>query len=136
MVRITTVYEGSLHCRLTHGPSGSAFETDAPKDNQGKGESFSPTDLVASALGSCVLTTMGIYAMRHGIRIEGATADVEKEMVADPARRIGKLTVTITMPSGIAADQRAVLERTALNCPVFKSLDPKIEIPTRFLYAD
>jgi putative redox protein len=136
MVKITMVYEDGLHCRLTHGPSGAQIDTDAPKDNMGKGESFSPTDLVASALGSCMLTTMGIYAQRQNIDITGASAEVTKEMSQDMPRRIIRLGVSISMPKRIAADQRAVLERTALNCPVAKSLDPAVEVPARFTYAE
>ena len=136
MVKISTVYEGDLHCRLTHGPSGKVVETDAPKDNQGKGESFSPTDLVASALGACLLTVMGIFAKRHEVDLKGASAEVIKEMVQDPERRIGKLTVTVTMPKGIALPQRPLLEKAALTCPVFKSLNPAIEIPAKFIYPD
>ncbi len=130
------VYEGDLRCRLTHELSGSSFPTDAPKDNMGKGESFSPTDLVASALGSCMITTMAIYGSRHNVDIKGATAEVIKEMVADPERRIGKITVTIQMPKGIDPAQRPALERVALKCPVTKSLDPRIETPTQFQYPD
>lgn len=129
------VYEGGLHCRLTHGPSGAVLATDAPKDNMGKGEAFSPTDLVASALGSCMLTTMAIYAQRHQIELAGATADVTKEMSQDAPRRIVRLTVNIQMPKNVPADQRSALEKIALGCPVTKSLDPAVDIPTRFDYS-
>ena len=93
MVAINIVYQGQLHCEATHAPSGATLETDAPKDNHGKGESFSPTDLVATALGSCMLTVMGITARMLDIDLTGARVQVEKEMVASPIRRIGKLTV-------------------------------------------
>ena len=136
MVKVSVVYEGDLHCRLTHGPSGASMATDAPKDNQGRGESFSPTDLVASALGSCMLTVMGIFAKRHLINLAGASAEVIKEMVQDPDRRVGKLTVMLQMPKGIDPAQRSPLEKTALTCPVFKSLNPAIEIPVQFNYPD
>lgn len=132
MVKIKVSYEGDLHCRLTHGPSGTEFLTDAPADNMGKGEFFSPTDLVAAALGSCLLTTMGIYAARHGIDLRGASAEVIKEMIQEPVRRIGKLTVVIRMPGGIERRQREALERAALACPVHKSLHPDIEAPVKF----
>lgn len=128
-------YEGGLHCRLVHGPSGSVLPTDAPKDNMGKGEAFSPTDLVASALGSCMLTTMAIYGQKNGIEIKGAKADVTKEMSQDAPRRIVRLAVDIRMPKNLTADQRATLEKVALGCPVTKSLDPAIEIPARFDYS-
>src|SRR5436309_13566194 len=99
MVKISIDYLGDLHCVATHGPSGAVLETDAPKDNEGRGESFSPTDLVATALGSCMLTVMGIVARRHGWPLEGARAKVEKHMVSEPVRRIGKLPVRIDMPA-------------------------------------
>src|SRR3954451_16658330 len=81
MVEIKAVYEGQLHCTATHGPSGMTLTTDAPKDNMGKGESFSPTDLVATALATCVVTTMGIVAQRHNLDITGTTVRVEKHMI-------------------------------------------------------
>jgi putative redox protein len=132
MVEIRVEYEGGLHCRVEHGPSRASFATDAPVDNQGKGESFSPTDLVATALGACMLTTMGIVAERHGWKLDGATARVEKSMVADPVRRIGKLAVAIRIPGNFDARTREVLERTAHTCPVHKSLHPSVEIPVVF----
>jgi len=132
MVHIQVRYEGDLHCNSVHGPSGTVLATDAPVDNQGRGESFSPTDLVATALGTCMLTTMGIVAKRHGWAMEGASATVEKFMVADPARRIGKLDVKIKMPGGLDERARETLERTARTCPVHKSLAPSVEIPLVF----
>ncbi len=136
MVKIDIVYEGQLHCSLKHGPSGKVIETDAPKDNHGKGEAFSPTDTVAGALGACMLTIMGIVAQRHEIKLEGAKVQVTKEMVTEPARRIGKLTVIFQMPAGVPPSKRELLERAALTCPVHKSLHPDIEIPVTFNYAD
>lgn len=132
MVQIQIRYEGDLHCECVHGPSGTKLSTDAPVDNQGRGESYSPTDLVATALGSCMLTTMGIVAKRHGWKLEGATATVVKHMVADPIRRIGKLDVKIKMPGGLDERARETLERTARTCPVHKSLSPGVEIPLAF----
>lgn len=136
MVHIDILYEGDLRCRLTHRPSGSAFQSDAPVDNQGRGESFSPTDLVASALGSCVMTIMGIYAKKNGIDLRGTRVEVIKEMVADPERRIGSLKVTVTMPPGITPENRKILEQVALSCPVYKSINPSIHTPARFIYPD
>ena len=100
----------------------------------GKGEEFSPTDLVASALGSCILTTMGIVAQRKGIEFKSATAEVTKEMTSLPERRIGKITVTIQMPRRLDESQRAILEKAALACPVHKSLNPAVETPITFNY--
>jgi putative redox protein len=127
-------YTGGLHCRLTHGPSGSEIETDAPKDNQGKGEQFSPTDLVGAALASCILTTLAIVAERDGFSLQGATAEVTKEMVATPTRRIGSLSVHVTFFSMIPAEAREKLERAAHQCPVHQSLHPDIKAPVLFTY--
>ena len=132
MVQIDSKYEGQLRCSATHGPSGASLQTDAPKDNMGKGEAFSPTDLVATALGTCMLTTMGIVAQRNDIVMTGATASVTKEMVTQPSRRIGRLGVTITVPGTFSEDDRKRLEGAALACPVHKSLHPDVQIPVTF----
>jgi len=134
MVKISMVYEGQLHCALTHGPSGSVIQTDAPKDNMGRGEAFSPTDLVAAALGSCMLTVMGIAAARHNIDLKGTTVDVSKEMITSPERRIGAITVNIHMAPGIPQDKRSMLEAAAHSCPVHKSLHPDVQTPVQFIY--
>lgn len=135
MVDMEAAYEGDLHCTVKHGPSGNVISTDAPKDNQGRGEAFSPTDLVGAALGSCMLTIMGIYARRHNIDISGATARVTKEMVTAPVRRIGKLTVIITVPARVPVEQRGPMEKAALACPVHQSLHPDMEKAVEFRYA-
>jgi putative redox protein len=132
MVTITTRYEGDLHCTAIHGPSARTMETDAPVDNQGRGESFSPTDLVATALGTCMLTIMAAKAESMGIDVTGAEARVEKVMVADPQRRIGRLVVDIDVPGDISEQDRKRLEAAALACPVHKSINPAIETPIRF----
>ena len=132
MVEIEIAYEGRLRCRAVHGPSGAVLATDAPKDNMGQGESFSPTDLVATALGTCMLTIMGIVAQRHGIDLEGTTVTVGKEMVATPTRRIGRLTVDIRVPRAVSPEQQLLLENAAHTCPVHKSLHPDIETPVTF----
>jgi putative redox protein len=132
MVEIQIEYEGGLHCRSVHEPSQASLSTDAPVDNHGRGESFSPTDLVATALGTCMLTTMGIVAERHGWNLAGARARVEKTMVADPVRRIGSLAVHLRMPGDFDARARQVLEKTAHTCPVHKSLDSAVLIPVVF----
>ena len=134
MVNMKIVYEGQLHCELTHEPSGTVIKTDAPKDNMGRGESFSPTDLVAGALGSCLLTIMGIAALKHNIDLKGTTAQVSKEMITAPQRRIGKITVTIQMAAGIPIEKRAILEAAAHTCPVHKSLHPDLQTPIQFIY--
>jgi putative redox protein len=134
MVKSETVYLGHLHCEITHAPSHSKIATDAPKDNNGKGEAFSPTDLVGAALGSCILTTMAMVADRDGVNIEGAHAQVEKEMSANP-RRIETLRVNISLPATIPAEYRPKLERIAHACPVHKSLHPEIQIPVTFTYG-
>ncbi len=135
MVTIQFEYQGDLHCRAIHGPSGSELNTDAPKDNQGRGEGFSPTDLVATALGTCMLTVMGIAARTLNIDISGATATVEKEMTAAPPRRIESLTVRIRVPQSISAENRQKLERAAHTCPVHKSLHPDIQTPIEFTWG-
>ena len=135
-VEIDIVYEGELRCRVQHAPSGVVLKTDAPVDNQGKGESFSPTDLVAAALGSCMTTIMGILARRHSYPIEGTTVKVLKEIVQEPVRRIGKLTVEIHVAHGdrLAEKDRKILQQGAHTCPVLKSLHPDIQVPVAFFW--
>jgi putative redox protein len=133
-VRIEVRYEGELHTTATHGPSGAALETDAPKDNEGRGESFSPTDLLATALGTCMLTVMGILARRKGWEMKGARASVDKNMVADPVRRVGHVALRFEMPSGIPAEARGPLERAAHTCPVHQSLHPDVRVETTFVW--
>ncbi len=135
MVTIEMNYEGDLHCRAVHEPSSTALATDAPKDNQGRGESFSPTDLVATALGTCILTTMGIVARNHGIDMTGATAVVEKDMTAVPTRRIGSLATRIHMPHDLTDEHKQRLERAAHTCPVHKSLHPDVHAPIDFTWG-
>jgi putative redox protein len=134
MVKISIDYTGGLHCTAVHGPSGAKLETDAPLDNQGKGESFSPTDLVAVALGTCMATTMAIVAERHQIELKGATVQVSKEMSSDAPRRIARLTTEIHLPLPENCPQREALERAALHCPVHRSLHPEMEKPTKFFW--
>ena len=135
MVTIHSTYQGDLRCIATHEPSSTTLATDAPKDNQGRGESFSPTDLVATALGTCILTTMGIVARNHALDITGATAIVEKEMTAQPTRRIGSLATRIHIPHLIPEEHKLRLERAAHTCPVHKSLHPDIEAPILFTWG-
>ena len=131
-VAMSVTYQGNLRCRAVHEPSGSAIETDAPLDNGGKGALFSPTDLVGAALGACMLTIMGKLAERRGISLEGADLRVEKAMVADPQRRIGTIAIRIAMPAGIDPALRPLFENGARSCPVFNSLDPRIEKTVSF----
>jgi putative redox protein len=138
-VEIHVAYQGELHCVATHGPSRAQMATDAPADNMGKGATFSPTDLVATSLGACILTTMGIVAQRHDIDMTGASVKVEKHMIADPDRRIAALPAVVTFPAAIAAkitpQQRTLLERTAHGCPVQRSLDARVDRPIRFVWG-
>ncbi len=133
MVEIHIEYTGKLRTRAVHGPSGTVLETDAPTDNQGLGERFSPTDLLATALGSCALTIMGIAARKMGASLEGARVRVEKHMVDQPVRRIGRLVVEYRLPATLTPPQRATLEKIATACPVFRSLHPDIQIENRFV---
>ena len=136
MVKMNITYEGELHCRLVHGPSGDEIATDAPVDNMGKGAAFSPTDLMSASLGVCMMTIMGIVAQRHNINLKGTTVEVVKEMITQPVRRVGKIIVTFQMAPGIPQDKRAMLEDAAQNCPVRKSIHPDLEAPAKFEYPD
>jgi len=135
MVTVEILYEGELHCRATHGPSQDVIPTDAPLDNQGRGEAFSPTDLVGTAMGTCILTIMGIAARERGLDMEGATASVVKHMVADPVRRIGRLDVDVCVPGEFDAGERAALEQAGLGCPVKASLAPELEVNVTFRWG-
>ncbi|HEY0781637.1 MAG TPA: OsmC family protein [Thermoanaerobaculia bacterium] len=132
-VEITGRYTGKLGMELTHGPSGAKLKTAAPVDNQGDGSSFSPTDLVAAALGSCMVTTMGILAEREGIDFSSASFHIEKHMAGDP-RRIARLPVRIHLPKSLTPEQRAKFERAAHTCPVHRSLIPEVEKDVEFVY--
>lgn len=127
-VKITCEYLGDLRVRAQHGPSGNELLTDAPIDNQGKGEAFSPSDLAATAVGTCILTILGIQAKSLGADFRGARVDVEKHMTTTPPRRIARLDIRISMPAGIAEDLRPRLIRAAEACPVKQSLHPDIVI--------
>ena len=135
MVKIEIEYKGSLLTEAVHVLSGAKISTDAPLDNGGKGSSFSPTDLVATALGTCMVTTMGLFAERHGIDLEGTKVSVAKEMIQQPVRRIGRLIVDIEIPLPSSHPQKGALEKAALTCPVHQSLHPDVEIPVRFHWA-
>lgn len=134
MVRIDVAYQGGLRCQAVHGPSGQKLITDAPVDNHGKGESFSPTDLVATALGTCIATIMGIVAEREKIDLTSLRITVQKEMSAEPPRRIARLITRIEMPKGLTEQQRVKLEKTAHTCPVHQTLQGKVDMPVEFVY--
>jgi uncharacterized OsmC-like protein len=134
MVSISIKYDGDLHTSATHGPSDAQLATDAPTDNLGKGEAFSPTDLVATALGTCMATTMGMRAQEQKVDLRGMTISVQKEMSHDPPRRIVGLPSEVHIPLPPDCPQRELLEQTALNCPVHKSLPPEINRPTKFFW--
>lgn len=129
----TIHYEGNLRCNAIHLQSGSPIETDAPTDNKGKGERFSPTDLVCTALGTCMITTMAIWVADKGIELKGTTVDVKKHMLANP-RRIGRIDVVVTYPAGLqlSEDDKIFLKAIGDNCPVMKSIHPDIEVNAEY----
>lgn len=131
MVEMTGTYIGEKHCDLVHGPSGSKISTDAPKDNNGRGEAFSPTDLMGAALGSCILTTMAIVCERDGQDIRGANFKVTKEMNLNP-RKIASLKVELKLPARIPQEYRNKLEHIAMTCPVHRSISPDVLMPVTF----
>ena len=135
-VEINIVYEGGLACTATHGPSRNQLTTDAPVDNGGNGAAFSPTDLVATALGTCMATVMGLVANRDHLNIDGLKIQVLKEMTADPVRRIGSLTTRLVFPADkpLSATDRVKLEAAARACPVKQSLHPDVKTPIEFVY--
>lgn len=135
MLTIHVAYAGNKKCDLVH-PEGPTLRTDAPKDIGGEASAFSPTDLVAAGLASCILTTIGMFAERHGLSIAGAKATVEKHMTTPPApRRIGRLPVVVTLPASIPADMRERLERVGHTCPVHASLHPEVDAPITYVYV-
>ncbi|MBL4771682.1 MAG: OsmC family protein [Planctomycetes bacterium] len=136
MVQSEITYQGQLRTQGTHGPSGASIITDAPVDNRGKGEAFSPTDLVGVALGSCVLTLMGITAQDRGWDLQGATISVGKKMKAEPVRHICRLDLRITAPGTWSAEQREALEASARGCPVMASLGECVTVQMEFNWGN
>ena len=136
MVPQSLEYLGELRCKASHGPSGVELVTDAPTDNQGRGESFSPTDLVVTALASCKVTTMGMVARRDNVSLNGTKVYAEKHMSTDAPRRIVRIVVKIDFPRGIPRAYREKLEYSARTCPVAKSLHPDITLDVTFSYPD
>ena len=135
MVEVNVTYEGSLRCNAIHGPSRTAVYTDAPVDNMGKGESFSPTDLLATGLGACILTILGIIAQRHSLDLTGTRVRVQKEMTQEPPRRVACLTVDVTVPVVLSDEDKQRLQNAAETCPVKKSLHPDIRTPITWHWA-
>ncbi len=135
IVEVTAIYEGDLHTTAVHGPSGATLPTDAPVDNCGKGEEFSPTDLVGTAMGTCMLTIMGIYAKNNDLDIRGAKVRVLKEMTADLPRMISRLSTEIEVPLPEDHPKRKGVEQAALGCPVHRSLHPDVEKPVVFKFV-
>lgn len=133
MSTATARYAGNLRTEATHSASGTTILTDAPVDNHGRGEAFSPTDLVSAALGSCMMTIMGIVAERHQLDLTGVRFDVTKHMAAEP-RRIRQIDVQFHMPAALTSKDRALLEHAARTCPVALSLNPEIQQEVQFVY--
>ena len=136
MVEIKLEYQGDLHSEAVHGPSGKRLETDAPVDNNGRGESFSPTDLVATGLGACMSTVMGIVAKRKGIDLSGLKVTVRKFMSQDLPRRISRLELDLEMPLPGNHPDRRLFESTANGCPVHHSLHPDIEVVMKWTWQE
>jgi putative redox protein len=135
-VRIDVDYTGDLHCRVTHSLSGQSFITDAPVDNQGKGDHISPTDLAAASIASCVATIMGIKAKNNNIDIEGLKISAEKTMVNKPFRRIGKLSLKIVFPRRLEEKEYQLLANVVKICPVTRSLSSDLELEYDFSFAE
>ena len=131
MVRIEARYDGNLRCTATHGPSGNKIITDAPVDNNGKGESFSPTDLLATSMLTCVMTIVAIRAKSRDIDISGMSGSVEKTMAPSP-RRVGKLELVVNLPTEMNLEDRSWLITEGCNCPVCLSVSDSIEVDVTF----
>lgn len=134
MTKMTINYSGNLRCEATHSQSGSQLQTDAPLDNNGKGETFSPTDLLATALGTCMITVMGIAAEKSDFVQADVDAEVEKIMASNP-RRVEQVKIKLTFRNASYNErQKEILERAALNCPVAKSLHQDLIQAVEFVY--
>ena len=128
-------YQGNLRCEAVHLQSSSTIETDAPTDNRGKGERFSPTDLLCVSLATCMVTTMGIKAADMNVDLTNSRADVQKHMASDP-RRVAKIEVTVFLPKNKNEKERLILEKTGNNCPVAKSVHPDIELVLKYNWVN
>ena len=131
MVRIDATYDGDLRCTATHGPSGAKLITEAPVDNHGKGDSFSPTDLLATSMLTCIMTIIGIRANSRDIDVNGMSGSVEKSMGSDP-RRVAKLDVIIRLPNGLSDADKDWLKTEGCACPVCRSVSEQMEVDVRF----
>lgn len=131
MVRIEAVYDGNLRCSATHIPSGQTLVTDAPVDNMGKGQSFSPTDLLATSMLNCMMTIIAIAADSRELEVSGMSGSVEKHMASGP-RRVSKLEVEISLPTDLNSEDRAWLIKRGLACPVHKSVSQEMEVEVQF----
>ncbi len=127
-------YDGDLRCSCVHIQSGTQIETDAPTDNRGKGQRFSPTDTLCVSLATCIITTMGIRAMDMGIELKGTRIDVQKHMLAEP-RRVGKIDIHLYLPAGISPENQQILERVGNACPVARSLHPDLITDIRYSWG-
>jgi uncharacterized OsmC-like protein len=130
----SVIYSGQLRCSATHLQSGTVIETDAPTDNRGKGERFSPTDLLCVSLATCMVTTMGIRGADMGVDLTGTRLEVTKHMLPEP-RRVGKIEVALHLPAGIAEKDQVILQRIGDNCPVMKSIHPDLEVVASYHWA-
>ena len=136
MATVSAKYLGDLRMECVHNQSGTKIITDAPSDNQGKGESFSPTDLCATAVGACAMTIIGIYGKNHGVDVTGTEVEITKTMSASP-RRIGKIEVVFKMPARCYSEkEKASIERSAYSCPVHLFLHPDVEQAFTFIWQD
>lgn len=139
MVRSSLEYTGDLRTRVVHEPSKRELVTDAPRDNHGLGEAFSPTDLLAASLAACMVTVMGIAARKEGLGIEGMTATVEKHMTTAPPRKVARLVVAVALPGpkgeALSSDARALLERAGETCPVRLSLSEAMHVETSYAWG-
>jgi putative redox protein len=136
MVHQNITYIGELRCEAVHGPSKVHLITDAPTDNHGKGESFSPTDLVVTALASCIITTAGMIAQRENVNLEGTKVYAEKHMSTDSPRRIVNVVLEFDMPQNIPLNFRSKLKATAVSCPVKQSMHPDVTVDINFRFPD
>lgn len=127
MVKITVDYEGNLRATAKHVESGATIQTDAPQENHGKGELFSPTDLLAAALGTCVLTLMGIVAQKYKVDLAGLRATVDKEMAKTPSRKVGRIVIHVYCPQRLDSEITSKIEQAGIGCPVHHSLHPDVQ---------